>query len=188
MLAAELRAVPWAVPGAIAVLIIASVSSGYLSRRLDVAWGAAFWLVVSLGAIVVATLTPGIDAGAGRQRFASFSFDSGAWQRLTSLNAISLNVLLFMPLAGLAVAGPRRVRLALTLVAVALVLPVAIEWTQWLFPQLGRTGFQLTIALMNTLGVLIGAVFGLFIRTWIGPMGARPNHPAAQTTAAIVSR
>jgi len=165
---------PWVVPGmalAVGVGYLLRVRLGdWLGTRPVLAWA----MVVSLGLILSATLTPTYG-----------QFDFGAVSRGCDLSRIgfiplqdlfrvddpSLNVVLFMPLGTvLAAMGGRPRVLAVMLGAAA--LPFAIEGTQLLVPALDR-GCQSADVFDNLTGLAAGLVLGAVARWWHG-VATRP--------------
>lgn len=164
MLSAQLRALPWLWPGLLVVLFIAAASARPVAQALGTRPVAGFAIVSAFGLVIVATLTPGLLAGLGGPRFASFSFDSGSLGQLGGFNATTANALMFAPLAALVAATPRRHGTAVGLIVLTSVLPFMVEGVQWLIPDLGRVGFQLTDAVLNFVGAAIGTLVGVLVR------------------------
>ena len=157
--------VPLFLPGAALWAVIASLLAGPVARWLGTRKVAAWFLLTSLGAVFAATLTPLAVTLAGmppiRQScdFTRITLASPAL--LLSVNDVSLNVLLFVPLgiaAGL-VAGSRRGAVA---VLGALALPIAIETVQLAIPRLGR-GCESADVIDDMSGVLMGLAIGLVL-------------------------
>lgn len=174
MLAPAVTATPWALPGALAVIGL----SVLLNRRTALALGSsravALLLTTGLGAVLVVTLTPSPDAGFwGRSRTAAFELVLPTPAQLLAVNEVSLNVLLFVPLALAAALLPRGRRRA---VLGVWLLPFTVEGMQYALPALGRSGFLLGDVIANLIGAAAGTVLGLVAR-WLWPHG--PPTPVA---------
>lgn len=186
MIEPALRATPWALPGAIVVVIVTLVLAPRAARWLRTRPWLAFGIVASAGLVVLVTLSPSVDAGPGRTRFASFELSLDTFRRLDGINESTLNVALFVPLAAfVAMAGVNAVR-RLTIPAVIL-LPVAVELIQYAFPSLGRSGFQMDDVVANLTGVLVGLAGGAAARFVITrasgadlPLASEPAEASAE--------
>jgi hypothetical protein len=151
------------VPGLAVSVVLAFLLCGWLSRPLAVGRATAWSLIVSVGMVLAATITPSRDAiasgavGTGRCDLSGL----GAFSPLGYLgfNDLSLNVLLFIPL-GVVVALLPRSRYRLAVVAAAIALPFAVEGIQLLAVSLGR-GCQASDIRNNLTGLLVGAALGL---------------------------
>ena len=164
-----LRQLPLVPVGLLAAAAIAFVSAPALARRLASTRAVAWLLVLAIGLIVSATLTPlggvlgadGEGAGCDLRRLTPPSFEA-LWG-----HDVWLNILLFVPL-GFAIALvplPARRRL---IVAGAL-FPIGIEALQLVAPALGR-GCQSADVVDNVIGLGVGLALGwLAFRT----LGAR---------------
>ena len=142
-----------------------------LRARPAVAW----LLLVSLGTIVAATLTPQLDALArGAQSSGRCDLGRLSLAPLSMYlrpNETSANVALFVPLGvalGLLPRGPRTY----VCVAAALALPLVIETTQLLLPALQR-GCQSADVVDNLAGLLLGLVIGVGCGRAFGRRGLR---------------
>lgn len=175
MISAAIRGTPWLLQGMLAALVVAAVLRRRLADRLGSPPLVAFALLACLGVILVVTLTPSPDGGFwGRGRVASFALTWEVFRHLGSVNHLSLNVLLLVPLALLAqFVGRREIRRVVT--GGVFALPVAVELVQYLLPVLGRSGFQMDDVVANTTGVLLGATLGLVARRLLArtPYGRR---------------
>ena len=163
MLGATISALPWFGPGVLLAMLIAIPGCLVVGRLLGVRRPLAWAIIVCLGIILSATLTPlrGVldpsaiaGAGCDLSRFTP----PPMWV-LLHLDDSSLNVALFIPL-GIAIglvptAGPRT---GLLIVSVA--LPFAIEITQLIVPLLDR-GCQSGDVVDNLSGLFVGLVIGV---------------------------
>ncbi len=152
---------PWFLPGtalfAFVGLFVARPLARWLPTHPVVAWG----LVVSLGIVLSATLTP----LRGQFNFAATGgtcdlsrMGLAPLDDLAEINDTTLNILMFIPLGiGLGLLG--RSRRTAVLIAVAVALPFVIETTQLLVPALER-GCQSADVFDNLTGLAIGLVIG----------------------------
>jgi VanZ family protein len=135
----------------------------------------AWVLIVSTGAVLAATMTPGAEAPRSL-------IDSCDTSRLgpaplsayLRFGTTSLNVLLFVPL-GWAVTRIGRPRGRAVAVLLAVLLPIAIEVTQLLAAPLGRA-CQVPDVIDNLIGLGIGLALGLGVElaaTWSERRGAQ---------------
>jgi hypothetical protein len=155
---------PWFLPGLAITTAIAFAVAGRIARRLRTERWIAMLLVMSLGAVLAATIPPtagGWDRPSGPGRCDFGRIGLAPLSEYLRLSDTSLNVILFVPL-GLAVGllgrSPAMVR---TLIA-AVALPPAIEAIQSLAPVLGR-GCESRDVSDNLLGLGIGLVLGLLL-------------------------
>jgi VanZ like family len=157
---------PWLLPGLAITTVIALAVAGRLARRLRTESWIAFVLVVSVGAVLAATIPP-VEGGFGGRPSAPGRCDFGRMglaplsQYLHLGGDTSLNVILFVPL-GLAIGLLGRSAVTARLLVAALVLPVVIEAIQSLAPMLGR-GCQGGDVVDNLLGLGIGLVLGALL-------------------------
>jgi hypothetical protein len=155
-------ALPWFAPGLILSFAIGLPLSGPVRRMLRTRRSVSYLLIVSLGAILAATLPPGaagfdrIGAGIGacdlERRGLATAHD------YLSVSEVSLNVLLFIPL-GLAIALLPWSRRTLAVAGAAFALPFVIELAQLAVPILGRE-CQSGDVIDNLLGLVLGLVSG----------------------------
>jgi glycopeptide antibiotics resistance protein len=151
------------------VLLIWAAIAFAVSRRLAAflqtqRW-VAFLLLVSLGLILGATLTPtplALESGA----VSSGECDLARLRPLTPAELITdfdgvVNVLLFVPL-GFALSMLPRTSRNLVIIAGAFLLTFAIELTQMLVPSLGR-GCESADMIDNTQSLMAGLVAGLVV-------------------------
>lgn len=162
--------VPWFVPGALLSVTLGVAAQGPVARALGVPRAIATALVVSLGLIVSATLTPlwiALEtdaAGSGRCDLSRLGLPSLQDVVRSGANDIGPNILLFVPL-GMAVGlAPRSWRKAV-IFAAAVATPLLIEVTQLLLPVLAR-GCESADVFDNLVGLALGmtsaAVVGRF--------------------------
>jgi glycopeptide antibiotics resistance protein len=142
-----------------AVVLTPTVAPMLASRRRT-----TFLLILSIGLIGTATLTPLQSALEGLvtypgtcdlRRFGLSDLIFGG-QRL---NDARLNVLLFIPL-GVAIGLLHPLRRKLVLFAIAALSPIVIELMQLLAVKLGR-GCQLADVVDNLIGLAIGFLLGV---------------------------
>jgi hypothetical protein len=167
------RALPWFLPGVAISVGIGLTTGGRVGRALGLRRAVATALIVSLGIILSATLTPQWEALAfGAQGSGSCDFSRmglAPLRELVRFDDPSLNVLLFMPL-GASIAFMPRSRLMVIILVAAIALPFSVETTQLLVPWLDRacesadvidnlTGLVLGLAGGAAAGWLAGAVY-----------------------------
>lgn len=180
MIRASLGATPYALFGALLFFLVAACVQGRVSHRFGISRARAFLFVLCLGAIVVVTLTPSLDAGPDRPRNFSISLPGLSLNQLVGINHNSLNVLIFVPIATLVAGLSARRTVALKGALFVLVLPFVIEAAQYFLPGLGRTA-ALSDAVLNVIGASLGLFFGeLFRFSWLrlrcaGPAPASPS-------------
>jgi glycopeptide antibiotics resistance protein len=154
---------PWLLPGVAIAGLVSLAASGAAARALDVRRPVAWLLIMSLGAIVAATLTPQWEALAfGAQSSSTCNLTRlglAPLDELLAVNETSLNVLLFVPL-GAAIALIPSSRIKVVLVVAAVVLPFAIEATQLLVPILDR-GCESADVIDNLTGLAVGFAGGV---------------------------
>jgi glycopeptide antibiotics resistance protein len=161
-IAADLRDYAGFVPGLVISLAISLVASGYVSRAMAISRAHGWALVMFLGVVLSATITPSREAllfgaqGSGTCDFSRIGLAS--WQELSHLDDVSLNVLLFVPF-GIAIGLCPRSRAKLVVLVGALVLPVAIELFQLVALPLGRQ-CQSSDVVDNLCGLLLGVIAG----------------------------
>ena len=156
--------IPWFWPGVVVSIAAALVLGSAVGRRIG-AGPAGVLLVLSLGAIVAATLTPGREAlefgvvgsgGCDLRRLVPPSVDE-----LRTVPETALNVVLFVPL-GLVVGLLPMPRARLGLGLLALVLPFAIELAQMVALPLDRACESADVV-DNLSGFALGLLAGLFM-------------------------
>ena len=161
--------IPWLGPGMVISILVAAVAAGRIARILQVRTPVAFLLVVSLGLIVSATVTPlrgAIEYGA----IGGGSCDVSrlvplAPTRWLTLSEQSLNIAMFIPL-GLALGLVPRSPAKAVLVVAALALPLIIELIQLATPVMAR-GCETADVIDNLSGLLVGLGIGTLLG-WLG--------------------
>ena len=157
--------VPWFLPGLAITTVIALAVAARVARRLRTESWIAFFLIMSVGTVLAATIPPDADGFSGRPS-APGRCDFGRiglapLSQYLHLGDTSLNVILFVPL-GLAVGllgrSPATARVLVTVLA----LPLTIEVIQSLLPVLGR-GCQSRDVVDNLLGLGIGLTLGVLL-------------------------
>lgn len=166
--------IPWFWPG-VAVSLLAAVAFGRpVGSRIGAAWTAPL-LVLSLGAIASATLTPGRDAlesgavgdgGCDLRRIVPPGLDE-----LLTVPETALNVVLFIPL-GLIVAMVPTLPMRLGLGLLALILPFAIEALQMVALPLDRACESADVV-DNMSGLAVGVAAGILLGAARGAMRKR---------------
>lgn len=157
-----LRVAPLTLPALILAVPLSFLVSRWLSSSTGVSRLLAFALMMALGVVLAATLTPRAETG-WSGHVLMLDLERLSFERLTGVNETSLNVLLFVPLAFLATLIDSRHLRRRVLLGVWL-CPLAVELVQAVFPGLGRIGFVLSDALANMLGVAIGVTIGVTVR------------------------
>jgi glycopeptide antibiotics resistance protein len=164
-------------PGIVASLAVSLMACTHASRALRVSRILGWALLMSLGVILSATITPSREAllfgaqGTGTCDLGRIGLAS--WQDLSHLNDTSLNVLLFVPL-GLAIALCPRSRAKFIVLAGAFALPASIELIQLLVLPLGRE-CQSADVVDNLTGLVLG-VGGGVVGRWLGKsLASRPD-------------
>lgn len=156
---------PWFLPGFAVTAVIALAVAGRVARRLRTKSWIAFLLVMSVGAVLVATIPPDAGGFSGRPS-APGRCDLGRiglapLSQYLHLGDTSLNVILFVPL-GLAIGLLGRSPATARVLVAVLALPLAIEAIQSLAPMLGR-GCQSRDVVDNLLGLGIGLALGALV-------------------------
>jgi VanZ family protein len=156
---------PWFLPGLAITTVIALAVAGRVARRLCTVSWIAFLLVMSVGAVLAATIPPTADGFSGRPSLPG-RCDFGRiglapLSQYLHLGDASLNVILFVPL-GLAVGLLGRSTASARVLVAVLALPPAIEAVQSLAPMLGR-GCQSRDVVDNLLGLGIGLALGVLL-------------------------
>jgi VanZ like family len=155
-------------PGVAISLVVSLVACGYVSRALTISKAHGWALLMSLGVILAATITPSREAilfgaqGSGTCDLGRIG--PGSWWELTHLDDASLNILLFVPL-GIALGLLPRSHTKLVIVMGGFMLPVAIELFQLVVVRLGRE-CQSSDIVDNLCGLLLGLLVGS-VAGWI---------------------
>jgi glycopeptide antibiotics resistance protein len=165
---------PWLLPGAAIVLVVSLVVSGAVGRALRVRRPVAWVMVLSLGVILAATMTPQWEALAfGAQGSPSCDFSRiglAPLREFLRFSDTSLNVLIFVPLGATIGLLPRSRRSAVVMIA-AIALPFAIETIQLLLPVLDRACESADVV-DNLTGLVIGLGGGV-VAGWLARSRAR---------------
>jgi hypothetical protein len=153
---------PWFLPGAAVSFVLSLIASGVVGRALGMPRSLAWALVLSLGIILSATLTPLSEALAyGATGTASCDL-SRVW--LAPLGDYlrapdpAGNVLMFVPLGATIALIPRSRRKTAVFLG-AILLPFAIETAQLLMPVLDRACESADVV-DNLAGLVLGLAFG----------------------------
>jgi hypothetical protein len=173
--------VPWFWPGVVISVLVGVLAAGRLSRSLAIGPAHAVALVVSIGIIVSATLTPlrgALTSGAVGSGVCDLSrIGPPPLRDLVGLNDTTLNLVLFVPLGAAVGLIPRtRQRAALLLAAAA--GPFVIETIQLLAPVLAR-GCQSADVVDNMTGLAAGLIAGTLWRILRPPPARRSSAPLA---------
>lgn len=172
---------PWLLPGTVIAIVIGTILAGPVARRLGSRRIAAWLLLVSLGVIVAATLTP-VDCPCPGGADGSLTCDMSrvgiaSLQDLLSGNDIAENILMFLPL-GFAIALLPASRARTALLVAALVLPIGIETIQLFAVPLHRAcqGWDVADNLTGlAIGLAAGAVVAHLLPSARGGTGAPPG-------------
>ena len=153
---------PWFLPGVLASIVIGYLAKGRVSRWLEVTPIVGWAVVVALGLIVSATLTPlhedPFHVGSPVQGCDFSRVGPASIDEILQFDDTILNIALFVPLgACLAIVPSRRRRVGL--VVAALAFPVVIETTQLLVKPLDRACQSADVA-DNITGLLLGLALG----------------------------
>jgi len=167
---------PWLLPGAAIAFVVSLAASGAVGRALRVRRPVACVMVLSLGIILAATLTPQSEAlafgavGTGSCDFSRIGL--APLHELLEFNETSLNVLLFAPL-GASIAFIPRSRLKVVVIIAAIALPFGIETIQ-LLPVLDRACESADV-IDNLTGLAIGLAGGVVAGRLVAAMDRRPR-------------
>ena len=167
-------AVPWFLPGLALWTAGAVIASPAVATALRVRRFLAFSVLVSLGFVLLATLTPTAVALSGTD----VPYEWCNLERLTlpplaellSVNDTVRNIALFVPL-GLTIGFLPRSRRTALVITLAFALPFFIEMWQLVLSELGR-GCQSADVIDNALGLMAG--IGL---AWVARLGLRSMDP-----------
>jgi VanZ like family len=168
---------PWFLPGIAIALVVSIAASGAVGRGMRVRRPLAGALVLSLGIIIAATMTPQWEALAFGARGSSSCdltrLGPAPLTELLQFTDAGLNVLMFIPLGATIGLLPRSRRSAVVLIA-AIALPFAIETIQLLLPALDRACESADVV-DNLSGLVVGLGSGIVAGSIARPMGRRPN-------------
>lgn len=168
---------PWLVPGSLVALVVSILASGRVAAWLRVHRVLAAFLVLSLGIILVGTLTPlAADQVLPPELrdtcdFARTSLATPA--DLASRGDVVINILMFMPFGSAIGSIPWTWR-KVAVVLAAIALPFAIEAVQLVVLQLGR-GCQAADVVDNLTGLLVGICAGMPVSVWPRSPHRRPG-------------
>jgi glycopeptide antibiotics resistance protein len=153
---------PWFLPGFAISVVIGYLARHRAARFLGASPILGWAVVVSLGIVASATLTPlherAFEGGAQAAGCDFSPVSLASLEDILELGDRFLNILLFIPLGAALALLPRSRRKA-WLTAVGLALPVAIETTQLIATPLDRA-CQSADVVDNISGLLIGFVVG----------------------------
>lgn len=156
---------PWARAGLVVVALVAALLAVPVAKVLKSNAVIVGLLIGAFGAVLVFTLTPHVRTF-GDPGTCYTQFGKPTRADLTQPTDVSLNLLLLFPV-GVLLTWLRPVIAVCGAFLVALVLPLAIEYTQYAMESLGRTCSFYDIE-TNVIGLLIGVAVGLVIRLiWI---------------------
>ena len=169
----------WFVPGFVISVVVGLAACRPVARWLRARPTLVWILLVSLGTIIAATLTPVLEetgfevpaAGVGTCDFSRLG--PAPLSALRSLNETSLNILLFVPF-GAAVGLLPNGRPKAVVVLGAISLPFAIEAIQLVATALHR-GCQGADVADNLTGVLVGLAIGLGLQLVLGRWASTPT-------------
>ena len=168
---------PWLLPGTAIALVVSLAVSGAVGRSLRVRRPVAWVMILSLGIILAATMTPPSEAlafgavGTGSCDFSRIGL--APLHELLEFNETSLNVLLFAPL-GASIAFIPRSRLKVVVIIAAIALPFAIETIQLLVPALDRACESADV-IDNLTGLAMGLVGGVVAGRLVAAVDRRPR-------------
>lgn len=151
------------VPGVAVSFVVSLALASYAGRFLRIPRGRSWAILMAIGIIVSATLTPSRQAFEHGASGISVPCDltrigPAPLAELLAITDASLNVLLFGPL-GIAIGLLPRSRLKAAMICGAIALPFTIESTQLLVPLLGR-GCQSSDVADNLTGLVLGLAVG----------------------------
>jgi glycopeptide antibiotics resistance protein len=168
---------PWFRPGVAISVVVSLALCGVVGRALGVRRAIAFALLLSLGIIVAATLTPrssALDFGARGPASCDFSrIALASWGEILTFYDTGGNILMFIPLGAALGLLPRSRRKA-AIVAGAIALPFAIEAVQLVVPWLDRACESADVV-DNLTGLLLGLVAGTLAGRIVRVLGRRPS-------------
>jgi glycopeptide antibiotics resistance protein len=168
---------PWFLPGVVISIVVSIAASGALGRALGVRRAVAWAIVISLGIIAAATLTPQSEALAFGARGSSSCDLSrlrlAPLRELLRLSDSGGNILMFIPLGATIGLVPRSRRKA-AIVIVAIALPFGIETIQLLAPALDRACESADV-IDNLTGLVIGLAGGVVAWRLAGAVDRRPH-------------
>jgi len=168
---------PWLLPGAAIAFVVSLAASGAVGRALRVRRPIACVMVLSLGIILAATLTPQSEALAFGARGSSSCDLSrlglAPLRELLRLSDSGGNILMFIPLGATIGLVPRSRRKAAIVIA-AIALPFGIETIQLLLPVLDRACESADV-IDNLTGLAIGLAGGVAAGRLAGAVDRLPR-------------
>ena len=160
--ARTLATMPLVYPALLVAAVVAALASPWAARRTGLARLPAGHLLVSLGAVLAITLTPGIGGDFAGPITCQGLVPAPSLSELWSLTSDNgQNVLLFVPLGLFIGLIPRR-NVLIGAGAAAALLPFVIEGIQALLPAFARS-CQAWDIVENVLGLAIGLVIGSLV-------------------------
>ena len=167
---------PWFLPGVVISIVVSIAASDAVGRALGVRRAVAWVMVLSLGIIMAATLTPQWEALAFGARGSSSCDLSrlglAPLGELLSASDSGGNILMFIPLGATIGLVPRSRRKAAIVIA-AIALPFGIETIQ-LLPVLDRACESADV-IDNLTGLAIGLAGGVVAGRLVAAMDRRPR-------------
>jgi glycopeptide antibiotics resistance protein len=168
---------PWFLPGFAISVVVSIAASGAMGRALGVRRAVAWVMVLSLGIILAATLTPQLEAlefGARGSSPCDLSrLGLAPLRELLRLSDSGGNILMFIPLGATIGLVPRSRRKAAIVIA-AIALPFGIETIQLLLPVLDRACESADV-IDNLTGLAIGLAGGVVAGRLVAAMDRRPR-------------
>jgi hypothetical protein len=157
-MAVPLMPLPWLLPGIVLALAVSLAASGRVGDQLGVPRRLAAALVLSIGVILAATVTPhvGSEAVPGTCRITRIG--PAPLREYRHLNDTTLNVLLFIPLGATVALLPRN-RARTALIAGAVALPFVVETIQLAITWLDRS-CEGDDVFDNLTGLVVGFAIG----------------------------
>lgn len=169
--------IPWFWPGVAVSLVVGLVLGERVGRRFGSGGAIGWLLVVAIGAIVSATLTPGreaLDTGATGGGVCDLRrWGPAGLSDLLAIPETGLNVLLFVPLGAVIGLLPGQRRAAL-LAGAAVLMPIAIEAIQLVAVPFDRACESADI-IDNLTGIGVGFMVARLGRGLVGRLGGRPG-------------
>jgi glycopeptide antibiotics resistance protein len=171
---------PWLVPVCLLALVVSTLASGWVARALDIRRPVAWMMLLSLGVIIAATLTPLVadsrldlihPGSCDLSRMGPPAPNQFPWH-----GDVLGNILMFIPL-GFAIAVVPRSRRKAALLVAAVALPIVIEATQLVVVPLGRA-CESGDVVDNLTGLFIGLAVGAVV-SGLAPMIGRTAEPEA---------
>jgi VanZ family protein len=177
---------PGFLPGMVIAVVLGAVVRRPVGRFLAMSDVEAWVLVVSIGAVLSATLTPGAEGP--RSVMTTLECDTSRMgpaplSTYLTFGTTSLNVLLFVPL-GWAITRIGRPAPRAAALVIAVLLPIAIEVIQLVATPLGRA-CQVADVVDNLVGLALGIGAGLAIGFALAFLGRKvvttPEPPPPPT-------